>query len=193
MSLYIGNAPKYAIDNLLNDQLQACYGFLSMPVFIVSLLGSFIFNPMIADMSERWNAGETSIISKKIRVQSMYIIIITAGCLLGGYFFGIPVLSFIYNTDLSPYLPELIILLGSGGLIAISTLFSTVITIIRYQMGIVLIYAIISVLAFVLFPIFVANYYLTGAALMYFVLMAIQCLLFALLLRHGMRRRRAAV
>ena len=27
LSFYIGNAPKYAIDAALNDELQACYGF----------------------------------------------------------------------------------------------------------------------------------------------------------------------
>ena len=46
LSYYIGNAPKYAIDSQLSDDLQAIYGFISMPVFVVGLLNSFIFNPI---------------------------------------------------------------------------------------------------------------------------------------------------
>jgi O-antigen/teichoic acid export membrane protein len=190
MSLYIGNAPKYAIDYLLDDQMQACYGFISMPVFIVSLLGGFIFNPMIADISERWNAGDTLVFKKKILRQLMYIMIILAVCLLGGYFFGLPVLSFIYNTDLDPYLTELLILLASGGFVAVSVLFVIAVTIIRYQTAVAVIYAFISALAFILSPIFVARYSLMGAAVLYFILTGIQCLLFALLLWLGVRRHK---
>ena len=49
LSFYIGNAPKYAIDSQLNDTLQACYGFISMPVFVIGLLNNFIFNPLLRD------------------------------------------------------------------------------------------------------------------------------------------------
>lgn len=37
LSFYIGNAPKYAIDAQLSDELQACYGFIAMPVFVIEL------------------------------------------------------------------------------------------------------------------------------------------------------------
>ena len=47
LAFYIGNAPKYSIDSVLNDELQACYGFIAMPVFVIGLLNNFIFNPMI--------------------------------------------------------------------------------------------------------------------------------------------------
>ena len=55
LSFYIGNAPKYAIDSLLSDELQACYGFIAMPVFVIGLLNSFIFNPMLYKISKLWN------------------------------------------------------------------------------------------------------------------------------------------
>lgn len=40
LSFYIGNAPKYAIDAVLTDELQACYGFIAMPVFVIGLLNN---------------------------------------------------------------------------------------------------------------------------------------------------------
>ena len=43
LAQYIGNAPKYAIDAQLSDELQAYYGFIAMPVFIIGLLNNVIF------------------------------------------------------------------------------------------------------------------------------------------------------
>lgn len=62
LSFYIGNAPKYAIDSILNDGLQACCGFIAMPVFVIGLLNNFIFNPMISRMSFMWSEKELPII-----------------------------------------------------------------------------------------------------------------------------------
>lgn len=44
LSFYIGNAPKYAIDAQLSDELQACYGFIAMPVFVIGLLNNFVLH-----------------------------------------------------------------------------------------------------------------------------------------------------
>lgn len=66
LAFYIGNAPKYAIDSLLSDELQACYGFIAMPVFIIGVLNNFIFNPVVAKMSRQWNEGETKQFKKMI-------------------------------------------------------------------------------------------------------------------------------
>ena len=51
LSFYIANAPRYAIDSVLNDEQQACYGFIFMPVFVIGLLNDFIFNPILYRMS----------------------------------------------------------------------------------------------------------------------------------------------
>ena len=55
LSFYIGNAPKYAIDSQLTDELQACYGFIAMPVFVVGLLNGFVFVPVMYRLSFMWN------------------------------------------------------------------------------------------------------------------------------------------
>ena len=35
LSFFENNAPKYAIDACLTDEVQACYGFVAMPVFVI--------------------------------------------------------------------------------------------------------------------------------------------------------------
>lgn len=36
----IGNAPKYAIDKVMSSEAQACFTYIFMPVFVISLFES---------------------------------------------------------------------------------------------------------------------------------------------------------
>lgn len=175
LSFYIGNAPKYAIDSVLNDELQACYGFIAMPVFVIGLLNNFIFNPMIYKMSILWDKGKKNEFIKKIIIQIMIIIGITSVCVVGAYLFGIPILSILYNTDLSSFKSELLTLLLGGGFLALSGLLVTVITIMRFQNSLMFGYMIVSILAYVLSKVVVRRYSISGAAVLYAVLMAALC------------------
>ena len=107
LSYYITNAPKYSIDSLLSDELQACYGFISMPVFVIGLMGNYLFNPIIKALSEKWSNGEFSWFRSRMLRQTAVVVGITTVCLVGAYFLGVPVLSLIYGTDLSNYRAEL--------------------------------------------------------------------------------------
>lgn len=117
LSFYIGNAPKYAIDAQLSDELQACYGFIAMPVFVIGLLNGFVLNPMLYHMSCLWNDHKIRAFVKKVILLSFTVLIITIVCIAGAYILGIPVLSFLYNTNLSQYKAELLILLVGGGIL----------------------------------------------------------------------------
>ena len=193
LAFYIGNAPKYAIDSVLSDELQACYGFIAMPVFVIGLLNGFIFNPMLYHMSCLW-AGKQyrKFLVKTIR-QSLIVIAITIGCLAGAYLLGVPVLSFLYNTDLSPYKTELLILILGGGFLGLSGLLSAVITIIRFQKSLILGYGVVALLAFLLSSYMVRRYAMMGAAVLYMVLMGILCLCFIIFFAVGIVKGRREV
>lgn len=179
LSFYIGNAPKYAIDSLLSDELQACYGFIAMPVFVIGLLNSFIFNPILFQMSCLWNERKVKKFLKRTVIQLVIVVGITIICIIGAYFLGTPVLSILYNTNLVPYKKELLILLVGGGFLGLSGLLSTVIIIIRFQKGIAWIYAGVAILAYVLSNPVVSKYGIMGAVVLYVMLMVILCLCFA--------------
>lgn len=55
--IYIGNAPKYAIDAVLTSQEQACFNYIFMPVFVIGLLSRFIYQPLIGKMALLWHKG----------------------------------------------------------------------------------------------------------------------------------------
>ncbi|MBQ9200166.1 MAG: lipopolysaccharide biosynthesis protein [Lachnospiraceae bacterium] len=188
LAFYIGNAPKYAIDSNLNDELQAIYGFIAMPVFVIGLLNNFIFNPIIARMSLMWNEGSINDFKRLFKRQLLIIVGIIAVCEAGAFVLGIPVLSILYNTNLKGYKAELLILLLGGGFLAFSGLFVTVLTIMRKQNTIAVVYVIVSVAALLMSPIFVKKYAIMGAAVLYMVLMILLCVMFAVPIWSNMKR-----
>lgn len=178
LSFYIGNAPKYAIDSLLSDELQACYGFIAMPVFVIGLLNGFVFNPMLYKISELWSQKKIKRFVYEIGVQIGIICLITLVCIIGAYLVGVPVLSVLYNTNLVPYKTELLVLLLGGGFLGLSGLLCAVITIIRRQNALLAGYGIIAVFAFVFSERMVEKYGMMGAAVLYVFLMGGLCLCF---------------
>lgn len=178
LAFYIGNAPKYAIDSILNDELQACYGFIAMPVFIIGLLNNFIFNPIISKMSLMWNEGEIKPFLRLLKKQLLIVLAITMICEAGAFLLGIPVLSWLYNTDLAPYKTELLVLLLGGGFLALSGLLVTIITIMRMQKVLAIGYVIVALIAFFLSDVMVEKYAIMGASALYLVLMVLLCILF---------------
>lgn len=168
---YIGNAPKYAIDACLGDAEQAYYGFISMPVFVVSLLASFVYSPIITSVSRMWGEGDKKSFTRVFAQQMLIVALITIACNVATLIAGVPVLSVMYNTDLSPYLLELIILVSGGGFLALASLFTLGITIVRQHKKLIWGYVGVSLLALLASPWIVQNYGITGASWEYLALM----------------------
>ena len=126
---------------------------------------------------------------KLIWFQTGIVAGITVVCMIGAYLLGIPVLSVLYNTDLSAYKKELLVLLLGGGFLALSGLLATIITIIRFQDSLLAGYVAVAVLACMLSGEAVERYLVMGAAGLYLVLMAVLCLIFTVLLIYGVRKK----
>lgn len=181
LSQYIGNAPKYAIDAHLGDELQACYGFVSMPVFVIGLLSNVVFTPIIYVMAENWAKNNKKAFMARIGKQILVVMAITLVCIAGAYLLGIPVLSILYNTDLSLYKGELLILLVGGGFLALSGLLNTVLTIMRFQYQLFWGYVVTSLIALIGSDEVVCNWGMRGAAWLYTFLMAALSVIFIFL------------
>ena len=188
LSFYIGNAPKYAIDAMLTDEMQACYGFIAMPVFVVGLLNGFIFNPVIYKISVLWNEGRIKEFIRMAFWQIGIIVVITLICITGAYFLGVPVLSWLYNTDLSLFKMELLILLLGGGFLGLVGLLNTMNTVMRQQKPMMWGYAVIAAAAFLCSDFVVGKYGMFGAAVLYMGLMVILSGIFLVVFLYGVRK-----
>lgn len=174
---YIGNAPKYAIDASMDDVAQAYFGFIAMPVFVVSLLSSFVYNPMIASLADTWNRLETRRFLTRFGMIGVVIVVISVVCGLLAWFLGVPVLNWLYHTEVGDYRNELTILVVGGGFLAIASLATLGIAIIRTQKTLLFGYVAVAILALVASSWAVGEWGITGASWVYFYSMLLLALI----------------
>ncbi|KAI4448508.1 hypothetical protein C823_003028 [Eubacterium plexicaudatum ASF492] len=179
MTIYVTNASKYAIDRYLTEEVQACYGFIAMPVFVIGLLNGFLYQPSLVRMALEWKECRIDCFRRRAGRQCAVLLGLTVMCLLGAYLCGIPVLSAIYGTDLSGYKKELLVLLCGGGMFAYAGYFSILLTIMRKQEMVMYGYVAVSALSMIFSNSLVRIYGVSGAAALYALLMGVLAGIFA--------------
>ena len=188
--LYVGNAPKYAIDACINEVAQAEFNFIFMPVFIIGMLSNFVFNPILVSLAEKWTEGEYRKFNRMVYRQTGVIVIITIVTIIGGYIIGCWLLGWIYDTDLMPLRPEMCLLLVGGGMLALVNFFAVVITVIRCQKQLIWGYIFVAIIAKILSNFFVRNYGIMGASVLYTGLMTLLAIVFAVVLIVCVKKRK---
>ena len=180
LNMYISNAPKYAIDAHLTEEIQAYYNVLFMPAFVIQLVAYFIFNPILTTYAKLWLSEKREDLQKLarlIRRQCLILLGLTALAVAVALTIGIPVLSFIFDMDLQGHRIDLAILMIGGGAMAYGVFFNYVITIIREQVFLLISYGIAALAALVLSGPFVTHAGITGASMLYAVLMCVLAVL----------------
>jgi O-antigen/teichoic acid export membrane protein len=189
LSVYIINAPKYTIDLTLGAVPQAIFSFIFSPNFVIVMLSTLIFNPVVRNLSLHWNDKELKSFWRIVRQQLLIIVVLTILCLIAGYLVGIPVLSIIYNTDLSQYKNEFLVLLLGGGTWAAATFIVILITVIRKQNLVYIGYGIVAVLTFLLTPFMIKELGIMGGSIVYLfssvMLLVMLGMLFVIGFRHS--------
>lgn len=144
LNMYIANAPKYTIDTIVSDAVQTSFNIVFMPVFIIALLATFIFQPYLKKIGELWNEDRLKELVSFIGKLTAVVLIISLFITVVGSFIGGPVLGFVYGKDLTGYQKELILFMVAGGVIALQNLAIMVITTVRYQKYMIYGYAVIA-------------------------------------------------
>jgi O-antigen/teichoic acid export membrane protein len=191
LTLYIGWAPRDAIDMILKDEtIQAIYNYLSMPVFVVQMMVTFIFNPRIYHISCLWNDRKISDYMKETMKQVAFVVAITLICIAGAAVLGVPVLSMLFNVDLKPYKLDLLIMLVGSGCLGMATLLGNLLTVMRYQNAILVGYVIVSVISFFFMGRAVMIYNVRGAVVFYVAILFLLSLIFAFEFAYGVLKAR---
>lgn len=192
LNMYISNAPKYAIDAYLTEEIQAVYNIIFMPAFMVMLLSNFIFNPIVKSYAELWLSDDPSKhkeLGRRMRGQMIFIAGLTVLGLAVAATVGIPLLSLIFSADLADYKTELCIVMIGGGALGYANYFSTVITIIREQKSMIIGYGIAAAAAYALSGVLVRTQGIRGAAIMYAVIMCVLAVLLGIFTLSKMRSK----
>lgn len=180
--LYVGNAPKYAIDAVLDDKAQACYNFIFMPVFVIGLFANFVFNPILVKLAHKWDRREMKVFTKIVLRQIGVIAVITMAAIAVALTIGCPVLGWLYNADLHEFRPHLTILMVGGGMLALVNFFTVVVTVVRGQNHLMVGYVAVAIAAKLMSHTYVARYGIMGATVLYTVLMTLLAFAFAAVL-----------
>lgn len=188
MSMYLANAPRFAIDQFLSEDSQGYFAILYMPATAINLLALLVFRPLLTRMATQWveaNYREfTSIVSKGLRSALFAFVAIAAAC----YLFGIPLLGWIFNEDLSGFLPELLVLVAGGAFNAAGVVCYYALTTMRRQYLVFFGYVIASISITALSGVLVPRLELLGAAFAYSVAMLILLVFFFAIMLTSIRR-----
>lgn len=178
MIIYLGNAPKYAIDSYMTSVTQAYYNYLFMPCFVINLFVSFALQPLLVKLSLLWNQLEHKEFKKICLVIYGCTVGITLFVVLCGRYLGCFLLSFFYGVNLSGYRNELTILLVGGGMFALAVVSQTILTIMRHQYSTLIGFTFSSVLITIVSPMLVKINGISGAAWSYTICSAVLFVIF---------------
>lgn len=164
--MYVYNAPRNSIFFFMSPDEQSYYNQLFMPAATINLL-NIAFRPLLTKMAILWE-GENI---KGFLKYTVYIILGIVLCsiivLLGGFFCGIPILSFLYTKELESFKAVLMIILIGSGLSAFGNIMYNIITIMRKQYSLLFGYGLTALCAGLLSNFFVSQWGLVGAASLY--------------------------
>lgn len=193
LNMYIGNAPKYAIDAYLTDDIQAIYNMIFMPTYVVQMVTQFIFNPVLTVYAELWLSHSIDKFNRFMRMINKMVLIVFALAVLAvavAATIGIPVLSVVFGADLSSYKAELCVIMFAGGMLAYSIYFSTLIAVIRAQRPLIICYGIVAAAAKLMSGMFVKSYGVMGAAMFNAALMTVLSISLLIVTLYAFRKER---
>ena len=174
LGLYILNAPKYAIDNYLENNYQTIFGIIVMPATVIGLVAQFLIHPYLNQILDFYNKKDMKNLNKLIMKLIYMILGFGAISSLLAYFLGPEVLGLIYGIDLTAYRIELLIIIISATLYTIGVIYSSILITIRETFSQFIIYIIVSIFALIVSNVFTKLNNINGAIEAYFMIMTLQ-------------------
>lgn len=147
--IYILNAPKYAIDSYLTDDIQAIYGYIMMPATVMTLFTQFIVMPFLGKLKDMYERKELKAIDSVTLKIKLIVIAFGAFAVLAAFIIGPEFLGLIYGLDLTMYRMNLCVIIASYIFYAISYINLVTLTTIRHTFIQFVIYVASMVIAFI--------------------------------------------
>lgn len=172
---YIMNIPKNAINQYMDYQTQASYNILFMPTAVINMFNLFICVPFYSKLAVLWQQRKQKEFLNMLYKIVGFVVGITVVSLLGGVFWGIPVLEWLYGIELAPYCNAFFVLILGGGFNGILSVLIYVVTVFRKQQIITYIYVMCAVFSQIIVGNLVQKSGMLGAAMSYTMALGIAC------------------
>ena len=189
ISMYLSNAPRFAIDRYLDPTQQGYFAILFMPAVTINLMSLVIFRPLLTPMAALWARGARPAFTRLVRRGLASALAAFGVVALITYVAGPPLLALVFGKDVSAFSVELMVLVAGGAMNAASVVLYYALTTVRLQnlvfAGYVLAAGAITLLCVVLVP----QGSLLGASVAYTAAMSVLVAVFAVVLYRAVTRR----
>ena len=176
---YLINAPRYAIDDILTNDLQTIFGIIIMPATLMGLLGQYIIQPCLIKITNSIESKDYIRLKRIILCLVGIILILGVVVTIVAYFLETPVLELIYGVELKPYFTSMLIIVVGSILYGLSTILSSILIAMRKTGGQALLYLATAIIATIMSYITVKANQIQGASITYFITMLTIVLLFS--------------
>ncbi len=184
----IENMPKFVMEDALPYDNQLYYNAIYFPAQMILIVSQLVYKPLLLRMAGVWQDA-----SKRTKFNMLLVVIFLVIAAITGVacgimaWVGIPVMSFLYGIDFAQFRGLLFLMLLTGGITAAIDFIYQVITIMRRQRDVTVLYLV--TFGFSLFIPYLLVHYaeLEGAVLSYVI---IESILFVLLVWEYFRIRR---
>lgn len=176
--IYVLNAPKYAIDNFLTDDVQAIFGYIMMPATVITLFTQFIFMPYLNQLKDLYEKKDMVSFKKIAFKIKMFVLAFGICASLAAFVIGPEVLSIIYGENLIGYRINLTIILVSYIMYGISYVNLVLLTTTRDTFVQFVVYVITMIIACIGSNLLVKQWQINGATLSCVVTLGVQFVLY---------------
>jgi O-antigen/teichoic acid export membrane protein len=178
LSIYIANCHKYILTYYVSNEIQTIFGILIMPATMLSLVGSYMIMPFINKLVTYYNTQLYKSFRKMAVKICTFLIFMGIAILAFCYFFGVPILNFIYSLNLNDYKFNLMIIILSAIMMALSLIISNLLTILGENKKQTIIYLITSIISTLTGIFLIKKYFITGAVYSYFISYLVNVILY---------------
>lgn len=181
LGIYVLNAPKYAIDNYLTEELQAIYGYIVMPGTVMVLFAQFVVLPFLNKLKELYAAKDFENFKAIIKKIRLCVVAFGIFAVLAAYLLGPEVLGLIYGENLKDYRIDLSLIIGAYIFYSISYVNLVVLTTMRTTFAQFVVYIITALIALIGSNLFVQTYGVNGGAISCATTLILQFIMYTIL------------
>ncbi len=171
LGTYVINAPRYAIDDMLENELQTIFGIIIMPATFMGLMGQYIIQPVLTKITKYMKENNIKELKKLIYKIIGIILCIGLFVLFIAYLLEAPILGFIYGVDLKPYIVDMLIIIFGSIMYSLGIIISYVLIAFRKTFIQAIVYIVVSVLTTIVSYLLVKRFSIIGASITYMLTM----------------------
>ena len=188
---YLANAQKYYLEAFSTNESIALYSIVILPASMLPLaLNPLFLGASTSQISRMYHDGLLQLFYRNIHIRFLLVLAAMVPFLVIVHFLGVPMLSWLYGIDVSPYRRYLMLLSGGGFFTLMVPFFGVLLIIMRKLKIYMCLIAGVSLLVGPLMFFLVRRYGLTGAAYANLVIYAPMTIALYVVLLYTLRRER---